>query len=111
MYNWDYFFPSRCYVSTAVLDGMIYAMGGYDGQHRQNTAERYLPKTNQWSLIHPMVHQRSDASSTALKGKNKSLNNKCNDDTKHEDDNNATATLCEISSSCSSLYSASKKNK
>ena len=56
----------RCYVSVAVLDGCIYAMGGYDGHVRQNTAERYTPKTNQWSLITPMNHQRSDASATTL---------------------------------------------
>ena len=56
----------RCYVSVAVLDGCIYAMGGYDGHVRQNTAERYTPKSNQWSLITPMNHQRSDASATTL---------------------------------------------
>ena len=56
----------RCYVSVAVLDGLIYAMGGYDGQNRQNTAEKYFPKKNQWSLIQPMNFQRSDASATAF---------------------------------------------
>ena len=60
---------SRCYVSVAVLDGCIYAMGGYDGHVRQNTAERYTPKSNQWSLITPMNHQRSDASATTLNSK------------------------------------------
>lgn len=45
-------------------------MGGYDGQSRQNTSERYDPTTNQWSLIAPMQHQRSDASATTLNGKN-----------------------------------------
>lgn len=60
--------PYRCYVSTAVLNGLIYAMGGYDGHNRQNTAERYYPQKNQWSLIHPMNHQRSDASASSLNG-------------------------------------------
>jgi len=50
------------------MDGLVYALGGYDGQHRQNTAERYLPKNNQWSLVAPMNHQRSDASATSLNG-------------------------------------------
>ncbi len=59
----------RCYVSVAVLDKGIYAMGGFDGHERQNTAERYNLKTNQWSLIQPMNHQRSDASATTLEGK------------------------------------------
>lgn len=32
----------RCYVSTAVLnDKVIYALGGYDGTSRTNTAEKY----------------------------------------------------------------------
>lgn len=61
----------RCYVSTTVLGEFIYAMGGYDGQVRQNTAERYLPSKNQWSLIASMHNRRSDASATALDGKNK----------------------------------------
>lgn len=59
----------RCYVSVAVLRGLVYAMGGYDGHHRQNTAERYDHRTNQWSLIAPMMMQRSDASATTLNGK------------------------------------------
>lgn len=61
----------RCYISVAVLDGKIYALGGYDGQNRQNSAERYDPTTNQWSLIAPMHQQRSDASATTLNGRNK----------------------------------------
>ena len=63
-----HFFIIRCYVSVAVLGGLIYAMGGYDGQNRQNTAEKYFPKKNQWSLIQPMNFQRSDASATAFDG-------------------------------------------
>lgn len=59
----------RCYVSTAVLNNTIYAMGGYDGHHRQNTAEKYNHITNQWSLISPMNMQRSDASACTLNGK------------------------------------------
>lgn len=58
----------RCYVSVAVLDGKIYAMGGFDGHFRQNTAERYTPENNQWSMIQPMHQQRSDANATALNG-------------------------------------------
>lgn len=59
----------RCYVSVAELNGFIYAMGGYDGNNRQNTAERYDPKTNQWTMIAPMSVQRSDASACTLNGK------------------------------------------
>lgn len=63
----------RCYVSTAVNKDLIYAMGGYDGHHRQNTAERYNFKTNQWTLVAPMNMQRSDASATTLNGTSKIL--------------------------------------
>lgn len=59
----------RCYVSVSELDGKIYALGGYDGQNRQNTAERYDPKTNQWTMIAPMSVQRSDANACTLNGK------------------------------------------
>lgn len=62
------FICRRCYVSVAVLNDLVYAMGGYDGYHRQKTAERYDYKTNQWSLIAPMNVQRSDASATTLNG-------------------------------------------
>lgn len=44
-------------------------MGGYDGHHRQNTAEKYNYKYNQWSLIASMNVQRSDASATTLNSK------------------------------------------
>jgi len=57
-----------CYVSVAVLDKKIYAMGGFEGHNRQRSAERYDPTTNQWSLIEPMTQQRSDASATTLDG-------------------------------------------
>lgn len=56
----------RCYVSVTELNGMIYAIGGYDGHNRLNTVERYNPRTNQWSVIPPMNMQRSDASACTL---------------------------------------------
>jgi len=59
----------RCYVSVSELIGMIYAIGGYDGHNRLNTAKRYNPKTNQWSIIPPMNMQRSDASACTLNGR------------------------------------------
>jgi hypothetical protein len=54
---------------VTVLSNFIYAMGGFDGYVRLNTAERYEPETNQWTLIAPMHEQRSDASATTLYGK------------------------------------------
>ena len=55
-------------MSVAVLGDHIYAMGGFDGHVRQNTAERYNTETNQWSFISPMVQQRSDASASTMNG-------------------------------------------
>ncbi|XP_068165914.1 kelch-like protein 10 [Antennarius striatus] len=59
----------RCYVSVALLDGYIYALGGRDKTHRLKTAERYRPETNQWSLIEPMHDIRSDAGCEAFNNK------------------------------------------
>lgn len=59
----------RCYVSVTELNGLIYSLGGFDGHNRQNSAERYNPQTNQWTLIAPMNLQRSDADACALNGK------------------------------------------
>lgn len=59
----------RCYVSVVELNGLIYALGGFDGKNRLNTAERYDPITNQWTLIPSMNFLRSDAHACTLNGK------------------------------------------
>lgn len=59
----------RCYVSTAALDDILYAMGGHNGNHRINTCETYNPETNTWSFITPMNVARSDACAAVLRGK------------------------------------------
>ncbi|GFN92473.1 kelch-like protein 10 [Plakobranchus ocellatus] len=68
----------RSYVSVALLDGFIYAMGGFEGPPRNpsgvinsprlRSAERFNPSTNQWTLIANMRERRSDASATSLNG-------------------------------------------
>ncbi|KAF4099181.1 hypothetical protein G5714_019307 [Onychostoma macrolepis] len=62
-------YERRCDVSVAVLDGFIYAMGGFDGRERLSSAERYDPSANQWTLTAPMHVQRSDASAVSLQGR------------------------------------------
>lgn len=62
-------YERRCYVSVAVLDGLIYAIGGFNGYGRLKTAERYNTNTNQWTMMAPMNVRRSDASATSLQGK------------------------------------------
>lgn len=55
-------------MSAVEIGGTIYACGGYDGRQRHNSAEKYDQKRNQWTLVKPMYHQRSDAGATCLKG-------------------------------------------
>lgn len=59
----------RCYVSVVALNGFIYAMGGFNGEIRLNTVERYDPTTNQWTLIESMNYVRSDAHACVLNSK------------------------------------------
>jgi len=61
----------RCYVSVALLNGTIYAMGGFDGHHRLGSAEKYNFERNQWTMIAPMTSQRSDACAAVMNGKYK----------------------------------------
>lgn len=50
-------------------DGLIYALGGYNGRTRMSSVERYYPDKNQWEMTTPMNKQRSDASAASLGGK------------------------------------------
>ncbi|CAM4706240.1 unnamed protein product [Leuciscus chuanchicus] len=62
-------YERRCYISVAVLDGLINAIGGFDGREWLKTVERYDPNTNQWTMMAPMNEKRSDASATSLQGR------------------------------------------
>lgn len=64
---------ARCYVSVVLLDDTIYAMGGFDGHHRLNTVEKYNFDRNQWTMVAPMVSQRSDACAAVLNSERKPL--------------------------------------
>ncbi|XP_022692145.1 kelch-like protein 10 [Varroa jacobsoni] len=69
--SWSHVTPmnvERCYVSVAVVGRKIYAIGGYNGRFRLNTAEALDLDSNQWSFIRPMEYQRSDAACTVLNG-------------------------------------------
>ena len=63
----------RCYVSTAVMAEHVYALGGYDGRQRMDSAEKYNPKTNQWTFITKMIKKRSDASADSANGRSGGL--------------------------------------
>lgn len=68
----------RSYVSVALRDGLIYAMGGFEGPPRTpnggissprlRSAERFDPRANQWTRLASMRERRSDASATNFQG-------------------------------------------
>nr|7ON6_A Chain A, SAKe6AE [synthetic construct] len=63
----------RSGVGVAVLDGRIYAVGGYDGSpdgHTHlNSVEAYDPETDTWSLVAPMKTRRSGVGVAVLDGR------------------------------------------
>lgn len=50
---------ARLGAGVAVCGGALYVVGGYDGQNRWNTAEKYQPDTNTWQQLAPMNTIRS----------------------------------------------------
>ncbi|XP_013395524.1 kelch-like protein diablo [Lingula anatina] len=44
----------RSELGLAMLDGFIYAVGGWEGTARLDTVERYNPFSNSWSFVAPM---------------------------------------------------------
>ena len=53
----------RSSVGVAVMNGLLYDVGGYDGVARQclNSVEVYNPEDDEWTLIEPMIQRRSGA--------------------------------------------------
>lgn len=47
---------SRLGAGVAACGGALYVVGGYDGQNRWNTAEKYQPDTNTW---HQLAHMNT----------------------------------------------------
>ena len=43
----------------ANVDGVLYCVGGYDGDTILNSAERFDPRTGQWTAVAPMSTRRS----------------------------------------------------
>ena len=59
---------ARTTVGVVVLDGKLYAVGGYGGGHL-SSVERYDPATNAWEAMAPMTETRSTHATTVLDGK------------------------------------------
>lgn len=50
---------ARLGAGVAACGGALYVVGGFDGQNRWNTAEKYQPDTNTWQQLAPMSTVRS----------------------------------------------------
>ena len=48
----------RRYVAAAVLGGLLYAVGGYDGISVLDSVEVYNPKHDQWRRVESMSNAR-----------------------------------------------------
>ena len=60
---------SRRGLCALSLNGLIYAIGGHDGQQGLNTVERYDPSNDQWEYVASMDEKRSFASATIMDNK------------------------------------------
>eukprot|EP00930_Biecheleria_cincta_P015175 TRINITY_DN12751_c0_g1_i2.p1 TRINITY_DN12751_c0_g1~~TRINITY_DN12751_c0_g1_i2.p1 ORF type:complete len:549 (-),score=67.25 TRINITY_DN12751_c0_g1_i2:58-1704(-) len=59
----------RSSFAAAVLDGHLYALGGYDGSATLASVERFDAKTNTWSFVANMTSRRQGLSAAVLDGK------------------------------------------
>ncbi|KAK2502250.1 hypothetical protein MC885_020794 [Smutsia gigantea] len=58
----------RRYVRVAMLDGHLYAVGGYDSSSHLATVEKYEPQVNAWTPVASMLSRRSSAGVAVLEG-------------------------------------------
>lgn len=56
----------RIGLGCAVVNRLLYAIGGFDGHERLNSCESYHPENNEWTMIKPMKCARSGAGVAAL---------------------------------------------
>ncbi|XP_068197424.1 kelch-like protein 18 [Antennarius striatus] len=59
---------ARSRVGVAVVNGLLYAIGGYDGQSRLSTVEVYNPETDSWTRVSSMNSQRSAMGTVVVDG-------------------------------------------
>ncbi|KAK7495717.1 hypothetical protein BaRGS_00013164 [Batillaria attramentaria] len=60
---------TRSRVGIAVLSGLLYAIGGYNGVERLNTVEAFEPSTCKWKKVASMNCKRSALGAAAVGGK------------------------------------------
>ena len=56
----------RLAVGVAVVNRLLYAIGGFDGENRLNSVECYHPENNAWTLVPEMKFKRSGAGVSVL---------------------------------------------
>ncbi|XP_020379528.1 kelch-like protein 18 [Rhincodon typus] len=59
---------SRSRVGVAMVNGLLYAIGGFDGQSRLNTVEVYNPETDKWTKVASMNSKRSAMGTAVMDG-------------------------------------------
>lgn len=59
---------ARSELGITILDGQVYAIGGWDGNCRLDSVERYDPATNSWAFIPPMKMALTSPAVAALRG-------------------------------------------
>lgn len=62
----------RRYVAAAALDGLLYAVGGYDGFSVLDSVEVYDPKLDQWKRVANMTNARRHVAVGVLEKKDAS---------------------------------------
>lgn len=58
---------ARSRVGVAVVNGLLYAIGGYDGQLRLSTVEVYNPETDTWTRVGSMNSKRRYSGSRSVR--------------------------------------------
>src|SRR5664279_1289704 len=59
---------ARADFASAVVDGFIYAAGGYDDVDETNIVERYNPRLNRWTASRPLPQPRGGDAGASLDG-------------------------------------------
>ena len=54
----------RIGVGVAVVNRLLYAVGGFDGANRLRSVECYHPENDEWQFVAPMHTTRSGAGKT-----------------------------------------------
>lgn len=71
--TWEKVNPLRTWrkgLNVAVLEGMIYAIGGHNSLRMSvNTVERWDPVSGTWSYVSPMLQRRSHIEAAVLNGR------------------------------------------